>query len=251
MGTTTVETDRPFPTAARLALLVFAILFPSFMAWIYFVYLPSGGLAQAAYFGGKALQFGFPVLFVLLVDRRFPVPKRPDFAGLGWGLAFGLTIAAGMLALYYGWLADTFLFTDTGKLVKGKLDVFHVSSRAEYLLMAAMIAVVHSLAEEYYWRWFTFAQLNKVVGLPLAIALSSAAFVGHHVLVLHAYFPGRLWVAVVPFSLAIGVGGAFWAWLFARTRTIYSSWLSHALVDAAIFVIGWDLLQRVGWGPTP
>jgi membrane protease YdiL (CAAX protease family) len=251
MGTATAETDRPFPTAARIALLVFAMLFPSFMASLYFVYLPSGGLAQAAYFGGKVLQFAFPVLFVLLVEGHLPRPKRPHFAGLGIGLAFGLAVAAGMLALYYGWLADTLLFTDTGKLIKGKLDVFHVSSPAEYLLLSVVIVAVHSLAEEYYWRWFTFAQLNKVVNLPLAIALSSAAFVGHHVLVLYAYFPGRLWVAVVPFSLAIGVGGAFWAWLFARTQTIYSSWLSHALVDAAIFVIGWDLLQRVGWGPTP
>jgi membrane protease YdiL (CAAX protease family) len=248
MGTMAADTAKPFPLAGRIVLLAFAMLFPSFMAWMYFVYLPSGGLAQAAYFGGKLLQFTFPVLFVLLVERRFPLPARPHFAGLGLGLAFGLTIAAGMLALYYGWLADTFLFTDTGKLIKGKLDVFHVSSPAEYLLLAAVIAAVHSLAEEYYWRWFTFGQLSKVVNLPLAIALSSAAFVGHHVLVLHEYFPGRLWVAVVPFSLAIGVGGAFWAWLFARTGTIYSSWLSHALVDAAIFVIGWDLLQRAGWG---
>jgi membrane protease YdiL (CAAX protease family) len=247
MGTTTADAAKPVPLAVRIGLLVFAMLFPSCMASLYFVYLPSGGLAQAAYYGGKALQFALPVLFVLLVDHRFPLPKRPHFAGLVWGLAFGLAVAAGMLALYYGWLADTFLFTDTGKLIKGKLDVFHVSSPAEYLLLTAVIAVAHSLAEEYYWRWFTFAQLNKLVNMPLAITLSSAAFVGHHVLVLYAYFPERLWVAVVPFALAIGVGGAFWAWLFARTQTIYSSWLSHALVDAAIFVIGWDLLQRVGW----
>jgi membrane protease YdiL (CAAX protease family) len=243
MVTTTAGTERPFPTAARIALLVFAMLFPTFMASLYFVYLPRGGLAQAAYYGGKVLQFAFPVLFVLLVEGHLPRPKRPNFAGLGLGLAFGLAVAAGMLALYYGWLADTFLFTDTGKLIKGKLGVFHVSSPAQYVLLAVGIAAVHSLAEEYYWRWFTFAQLNKVVNMPLAIALSSVAFVGHHVLVLYAYFPGRFWVAVVPFALAIGLGGAFWAWLFARTRTIYPSWLSHALVDGAIFVIGWDLLR--------
>ena len=244
MGTALTST-KPISNTTRFTLLVVAMLFPTFMAAMYFVYLPNGGLAQAAYYGGKTLQFAFPVLFVLLVDRRLPRPKRPDFVGLSWGLAFGLVVAAAMLALYFGWLADTFLFADTGRLVKGKLDVFHVSSRAEYVLLATAIAVVHSLAEEYYWALVrVLAQLNRLVNLPLAIALSSFAFVGHHVLVLNAYFPGRFWIVVIPFSLAIAVGGAFWAWLFARTGTIYSSWLSHALVDAAFFVIGWDLLRR-------
>jgi sugar lactone lactonase YvrE len=193
---TTLSRTNTISNTTRFALLVVAMLFPSFMAALYFVYLPTGALAQAAYSAGKALQFAFPVVFVLLVERRFPLPKRPHFAGLGWGLAFGLVVAAAMVALYYGWLARTALFAHTGKLVKGKLDVFHVSSPLEYILLAMAIVAVHSLAEEYYWRWFVFAQLSRVVGLPLAMALSSFAFMGHHVLVLNEYFPGRLWVAV-------------------------------------------------------
>ena len=34
------------------------------------------------------------------------------------------------------------------------------------------------------------------------------------------------------------------AWLYERGGSVWSPWLSHLLVDAAIFVIGWDLLQR-------
>jgi uncharacterized protein len=43
------------------------------------------------------------------------------------------------------------------------------------------------------------------------------------------------------FSLSVAVGGAFWAWLYQRTGSLYGPWLSHLLVDAAIFLVGYDL----------
>jgi membrane protease YdiL (CAAX protease family) len=250
MGTA-ISSPPPISSTTRFALLVVAMLLPSFMAALYFVILSGGNgkpnLWQSVAYGvGKTILLAFPVLFVLLVDRRFPLPKRPRFAGLGWGVAFGVAVAGGILALYYGWLADTWLFTDTGKMVRDKVAEFHMLSPGRYVVLSVAIIAVHSLVEEYYWRWFVFAQLNRLVRLPLAMALSSLAFMGHHILVLNVYFPGRFWIAAIPFSLGVAVGGAFWAWLFSRTQTIYPSWLSHAFVDAAIFLIGWDLL-RVYW----
>jgi membrane protease YdiL (CAAX protease family) len=248
MGTALTST-KPISNTTRFTLLVVAMLFPSLMTAMYFIVLSAGNgqpnLWQSVTYGiGKTMQFAFPVLFVLLVERRFPLPKRPHFAGLAWGVAFGVAVAGGMLALYYGWLADTWLFAGTALDVRNKVAELHMLSPARYIALAVAIVLVHSLAEEYYWRWFVFAQLNRVMGLPGAIALSSLAFMGHHVLVLNAYFPGRFWIAVIPFSVGVAVGGAFWAWLFSRTQTIYSAWLSHAFVDAAIFLIGWDLLRR-------
>jgi membrane protease YdiL (CAAX protease family) len=248
MGITLSSSTR-VAVSTRLALLTVAMLFPSLMTALYFVVL-SGGAGKpnwwqsAAYAVGKLIQFTFPVVFVLLVDRHFPLPKRPHFAGLGWAVAFGVAVAGGMLALHYAWLSDTWLFDNTARLVRDKVAELHMLSPVRYILLAVTIVAVHSLAEEYYWRWFVFAQLNRLITLPWAIALSSLAFMGHHVLVVNAFFPGRLWVAVIPFSLGVAVGGAFWAWLFSRTQTIYPSWLSHACVDAAIFLIGWDLLRH-------
>jgi uncharacterized protein len=247
MGTSHAA-SKPIPRSVRFALLVVAMLFPACMALLYFVLLSAGDgkpnlWQQLGYALGKPVQFAFPLLFVWLVDRRLPRPRAPTFKGLEWGLVFGGVVAAAMLALYYGCLRGTWLFADTGRSVADKLLEVDMLSPVKYLVLSVVIVIVHSLAEEYYWRWFTFAQLHRLVSLPLAMALSSCAFVGHHVLVLHAYFPGRFWIAVVPFSLAVAVGGAFWAWLYWRTQTIYSSWISHALVDGAIFVIGWDLLR--------
>ena len=78
---------------------------------------------------------------------------------------------------------------------------------------------------------------------PVAVVQT---FMAHHVVVLGVYFPGHFWTLAVPFSLGIAVGGVVWAWLYERTDSVWSPWLSHALVDAAIFVIGWDLVQRGG-----
>jgi uncharacterized protein len=36
-------------------------------------------------------------------------------------------------------------------------------------------------------------------------------------------------------------GGAFWAWLYHRSGNLIAPWLSHALIDAAIFTVGYDL----------
>jgi hypothetical protein len=34
-----------------------------------------------------------------------------------------------------------------------------------------------------------------------------------------------------------------WAWLYERTQSVWAPWLSHLVVDAAIYVIGYDLLR--------
>jgi membrane protease YdiL (CAAX protease family) len=51
-----------------------------------------------------------------------------------------------------------------------------------------------------------------------------------------------LYTAVLPFSLCVAFGGAAWAWIYHRSGSIYSVWLSHLLVDAAILVIGYDMV---------
>ena len=97
--------------------------------------------------------------------------------------------------------------------------------------------------EEYYWRWFVFGRLRRHLSFGPAAAVSSLAFMSHHVIVLYVYLPGYFWTAVVPLSLCVAVGGVVWAWLFEQTRSIYAAWLSHLLVDAGIFAIGYDLLR--------
>jgi len=49
-------------------------------------------------------------------------------------------------------------------------------------------------------------------------------------------------------SLGVAVGGIFWAWLYHRSGSLYGPWLSHLLIDAAIFVVGYDLVSDLFLG---
>jgi membrane protease YdiL (CAAX protease family) len=226
--------------------LVFALFYPLVMTWVYFVALAARGGEGSSlvlpYTVGKAIQFGFPAFWVYVVERRRLRWARTGLGGLAEGLGFGLVVAAAILALYYGVLRDTALFTRAATEVRIKVTDFGAGTPLGYLRLALFISLIHSLGEEYYWRWFVFGHLRHYLRLWLAIAVSSFGFMLHHVVVLSVYFPGEFLTAVVPFSLGVAVGGAFWAWVYHRTGSLAATWLSHVLIDAAIMLLGYDMV---------
>jgi uncharacterized protein len=222
---------------------------PTALAYLYFVVLGGSGrpnlIQQAAYASGKSLQFAIPILFFALAVRRMPVWRRPNRDGILLGLGFGLLVGAAIIGAYYGGLHSSPMLAQSPARIRRKLDEFGVTSPLEFLALGLFIAVVHSFLEEYYWRWFVFGRLRTLMPVGAAVVLSSLGFMAHHVIVIAAYVPDRFWSGVVPASLAVAVGGAAWAWLYHKAGSILAPWLSHALVDGALFVIGWDLMRRV------
>lgn len=227
--------------------LLFTMAFPSFMTWLEFVALagpgekPPVGL-QYIFSAGKVIQFGFPLVYVLGVAGERLQIGRPTSAGIGIGIGFAVVVAAGMFLLYFGFLKNTDVLGDTPAKIKEWLEKIQCNSPTGYILMAAFVSIPHALLEEYYWRWFVFGGLRRYLPLYLAITLSSWGFMGHHVIVLAFYFPGKFWIGTMPFSLCVAAGGAVWAWLFHRTGNLYAPWLSHLLIDVAIMVVGFDLV---------
>jgi membrane protease YdiL (CAAX protease family) len=227
-----------------------AAALPSLLTWLYFVALSgeehSDLLRKVVYAGGKVVQVALPLAFVLLWERRFPRPTWPGREGVALGLGFGLAVAAGMAALYFGWLRDFPLLRRTPTPVLAVLRNFGIDSFPGFLALAAFLSVANSLFEEYYFRWFIFGRMRPLLPLSWSVVLSALVFMAHHVILLAVYFPGQFWTAVAPLSLCIALGGGMWAWLYARTGSLYAPWLSHALIDVAILAIGWDLSQRAG-----
>jgi hypothetical protein len=234
--------------------LTWAMVFPSVMTWIYFVAAAGEGTqanvgVMAAYGPGKVIQFAFPAVYVLLTDPRSLRQLLPNPRGLVFGLAFGLVVGAAALALYHGLLKDTQLLRDTPGKILAKLRESGFDSVAGYVTVACFYSTVHAFLEEYYWRWFVFGWCRRHVRLWLAVVLASAGFMAHHVIVLAVYFPGAWQFAtvVIPLSLAVAVGGAVWCGVYQRTGSLTATWVSHLLVDAAVMLIGWDMLaDRLG-----
>jgi membrane protease YdiL (CAAX protease family) len=227
--------------------LVWAILFPSIMAWGYFVAAPAmaggQGIVAAIYLLAKVIQFGFPAVYVGLTDRKELQLAWPNLRGLLAGLVFGVVVGLAAFGLYFGWLKHSPQLADTPAKILGKLQQLHCDSVAGFLLVAVFISVFHSLLEEYYWRWFVFGWLKRLMPAAAALVVASLGFMAHHVIVLAVLIPDRFLTAALPLSLCIAVGGGVWCWLYQRTGSLYAPWISHLLIDAAIMGIGFDLVR--------
>ncbi len=230
-----------------IAILV-ALVLPTIITYLYFFQAAgTKSSLQVAIFGVlKVLQFGFPIAYVWLLQGGAKGQRGEGAKGIGIfeGLIFGGIIAAAMLALYFGLLRGSPSIEGAIQPIQEKVKGFGIDSVAKYIALGVFYSLCHSLLEEYYWRWFVFGQLRKQVSLTPAIAISSVGFMAHHVLVLGKYFGFPSWQTIF-FSLCVAVGGAVWAWLYDRHKSLLGPWLSHLLVDAAIFAIGYNLVRSI------
>jgi membrane protease YdiL (CAAX protease family) len=220
--------------------------FPTVMAWLYFSLLgdttgePNPAM-RLVYSLGKVAQFALPVVWIVWRERRWPRPGKPVSRGLPIGIGFGVVVGGAGLAIYFLGFRGTALAASAAAKIHDKVMEMGLGTPALYVLFAALMSLVHSLLEEYYWRWFVFGRLRRHWPTA-AVPLASLAFMAHHVVIIGTFFPARFWEMTVPLSLAIAVGGGVWAWLYQRSQSIYAPWASHALVDAAIMMVGYDLV---------
>jgi len=224
------------------------------MAVLYFVVLPNTDGEKSSALGfafgfGKSIQFLFPIVFVWWFARDQVAFAPPTWRGVPLGVGFALLVGIGMFTLYFALVKDIpAVAIDTPRQIHAKVKEFGANTVVGYVILALVISVVHSLAEEYYWRWFVFGWINKHMPMAWAILLSSIGFMLHHIVILGVYFPGHFWTLALPFSICVAVGGGVWAWIYARCGSLYAPWISHCLIDAAIMGVGYvmlaDLLGR-------
>ncbi|MDH3717200.1 MAG: CPBP family intramembrane metalloprotease [Planctomycetota bacterium] len=235
------DTSRRADTCA----VVFALCYPTLLTYVYFTALAQAPtVVQHAAFGSlKLIQFAFPLLWHVKFQQRRLELHRPTGLGMLVGIAFGALVVAAMCLLYKHWLLPAGWMHDAKEPIQQKIAGFGVNRLPAYMALGLFYSLFHSLLEEYYWRWFVFAQLRRLVSVPAAVVISSLGFTAHHVLLLGTFFG---WSSPLTwlFSLAVGIGGAVWAVLYQRSGSIYPVWLSHLLVDAGIFWIGYDLVGR-------
>jgi len=242
----------PSASKREVLALLFAMTFPSLMSWIDFWVLPGTGTDHnsplAIVYGlGKLLQFTFPVIYIWWVAPQEIRTSRPHLHGMLLGACLALVFAIGMFGIYFLVLKQTNLFAEAPAKLAELLAKLHGNTAVVYIAIAIFLSVFHSLLEEYYWRWFVFGRLERMMRLPAAMAISSVAFMAHHVFILAYYFPNHFWIAALPFSLCVALAGAGWAWLYHRYQSLYAPWVSHLLADAAIMVIGFDMVSKT-WG---
>lgn len=224
----------------------FAMGLPTLVTLAYFVWSEglNPGIRQAIFSVAKVVQFGFPIFWVWVILKQRPKPWPISSRGILVGIGFGLAVLVAALALYHGWLKSAEFFINGIEPIRQKVGELGIASAWKFAALGVFYSVCHSLLEEYYWRWFVFARLKRLMPLVPAIVVSALGFMAHHVLVIGTFF-GMTSPVTWLLSLSVAVGGLFWAWLYDRSESLIGPWLGHLLVDAAIFLIGYDIAKAM------
>lgn len=126
-------------------------------------------------------------------------------------------------------------------LIRGKsiqLGFYH-----HFWIFAFFICVIHSLIEEYYWRWFVYGWTRKLMNPKWAMILASLAFGFHHFVITIQYFH-LIWGVI--FGFAVVLGGLIWCYMYERQKSILGSWICHMFTDVGIMFVGYQILFKSG-----
>ena len=261
----------------ELLVLIVAIVLPTVVTWIYFVSLKDSPAAvqKGAYGIGKTIQFALPGIWIWLCCRESLVSlipwRRVSFAEAKSGaksdakseakseanlaggmrdakaryiaLAFGAFVALSVFVGYYFIVTPLGLADPLVAQVNEKVAGMSLDSPLKFILLGVFYALVHSFMEEYYWRWFVFGRLLGHTTFWIALVVSSVGFMAHHVILMATFLGWNSPLAYL-ISATVAIGGAVWAWLYHRSAKLQWPWISHMIVDAAIFALGYVLVFK-------
>ncbi len=222
--------------------LLAAMTVPMAGSLFYFVILAGTPPGNVVFLFTKLFLVFWPLAAIALTTgfhRTGPAFNRQKhFRALPLGALSGLLIAGAMILLYrFTPLGDYVRFHAVE--VRAKVEEIGILDR--YILFAILVSMIHSFLEEYYWRWFVFGSLDRLVSPLAAYFLANLAFAAHHYVILGCYF--SFWGAFF-FGTCVGLGGALWCRMYRTQDSLAGIWLSHTLADLAIFTIGYDLIFR-------
>lgn len=198
-------------------------------------WISPGPVGLAVHALAKAVLYGTPAAWHLLVDRRTPSASPPRRGGFAPCALAGLGLGAAVLL---GWSLLRPI-VDPGPVADAVRDAgLAVPSR--YLLASAWLVLLNAPLEEYAFRWFVESRWRALLR-PLPAALAGAlCFTAHHVIVLRAFFP---WPLTVVASSGVLVAGLAWSACYRRFGSIWPVAVSHALVDVVVLAVGWQLVS--------
>ena len=115
------------------------------------------------------MQFAFPAVWVMLVQRQKLRLTKPSAAGVAEGLALGVAVLEGTLLLYFLWLKPAGYLAAAVGPITTKAMALGMGTPARFVLGGVLLSSIHALLEEYYWRWFLFGGLRRFMPVSAAI----------------------------------------------------------------------------------
>ena len=230
-----VPGEMPLERRAVIALLLL-VPAPSLGTAASMFWWPELALGKAVFVACKIWLVLLPLVWLRVVDHEPLSWSPPRRGGFGVGAALGLAIALAIFAAFA--IARHFGAIDAG-MVAERAARTGLNQPGVYFAGAIYWITANSLMEEYVWRWFVFRKCEVLLGGRAGVMAAALAFTAHHVIALAGQFN---WGITLLASLGVFIGGASWSWLYLRYRSIWPGYVSHAIVDVPIFVIGYGLI---------
>lgn len=220
-----------------------AMTVPFCASLLYFVLLSESPAGKMIYGGAKIFTIVWPVICLAILwqvgigkMKSNWGPAAVHLRALPLGIATGLLIVAALWGL---------LQTPLGDIVDASAPAIRKKATAlgfleNYILFATFLSVLHSLIEEYFWRWFVFGHLRQKMPVVAAAILGSIAFASHHLIVVAQFFPFGFAVFL---SICVAIGGLLWCWLYQHQGTLTGAWISHLIADVGLMTVGYHLLM--------
>lgn len=199
-------------------------------AYVYFVLFADTDVARVVYGLTKLLMFVWPLGWLWAgAPIKAPKLEKPNIASISRGLTAGLAGAGLIGSVFMLWPN---VIQHASSVISERTDTFGVASW--FVSFAIVFSLAHSLFEEYYWRWFVSGGL-KLHFSPLAAAIiGSLGFASHHFIILSAFFSP---LVTLLFGTAVLAAGVIWCLMAKSTQGLWSAWISHALIDGALFTV--------------
>jgi membrane protease YdiL (CAAX protease family) len=199
------------------------------------ILFPDSSIGRGVFIFSKIWMIALPALWFFLMEGGLPRLEKTAAGGYRMGWVSGVVISAfivGAALLLSRQMIDGGFFKEM--MAKVGLDRKNV-----YIGAALYWVCVNSVLEEYVWRWFVVRQFETLLTRFAGIFAAALGFTLHHFLAMQVYF-SPLVAAICSFFIFIG--GVWWSWMYVRYKTIWPGWLSHALVDVAVFGTGYYLI---------
>ncbi|AQQ70402.1 CAAX amino terminal protease self- immunity [Limihaloglobus sulfuriphilus] len=199
------------------------------------ILMPGTVVGRVVFFFCKIWLLALPVLWQLVVDRKSLSISKPRQGGFALAFVTGAVMGLAVIAAYL--FLGRFLIEP--QTLKDMAAQNGLDRPAIYIAGALYWITINSVLEEYVWRWFVFKKCSDIFSTKTAIAASAAGFTLHHIFAMQIYFN---WFVTLAAAAGIFIGGGVWSWLYLRYKSVWPGYVSHAIVDLAVFGVGWHLI---------
>jgi len=110
------------------------------------------------------------------------------------------------------------------------------------IFVGLYIIIFNSLLEEYFWRGFLFAKLDKLIKPWQAYLITGIAFSFHHVMFYYNWFNLGFFLLA---TLGLTIYAMIMNYVFKKYQDLFSCWYVHIFADVAQIFIAFKIFNLI------